>query len=111
MKDIPISFFYYIHPIHIYMTITRKSKELAAIFGTGFMLTIALFFVDESRYSLDFLLKPGELAMLLFFTFGFCTVPIAIHGFVGDMHPEKSCQLSLFGFAPPLIMLCWLVFV
>ncbi len=92
------------------MAITKKSKEVTAIFGTGFMLTLALFFVDESRYSFDFLLKPGELAMLLFFTFGFSTVPMAIHGFVGDRHPEKSFRFSLFGFAPPLIILVGLVF-
>lgn len=93
------------------MTIARQSKEGTAIIGIGLILTAMLFFVEESRHSFDFLLKPGELAMLLFFTFGFCTVPIAIHGFVGDRHPEKSFRFSLFGFAPPLIMLCWLVFV
>ncbi|MDQ2657274.1 MAG: hypothetical protein M3Y60_07620 [Bacteroidota bacterium] len=74
------------------------------------IITIMLFFVEESRYSFDFLLKPGELSMVLFFTILFSTVPIAIYGFMGDRHPEKSFRFSLFGFAPPLIMLCWLLF-
>jgi hypothetical protein len=92
------------------VTITRESKKGMTIIGISLILTVLLFFVEEARYSFDFLLKPGELAMVLFFTFGFSTVPMAIHGFVGDRHPEKSFQFSLFGFAPPLVLLVWLVF-
>jgi hypothetical protein len=90
------------------MTITRKSKEVSAILAVSLILTALLFFVDESRYSFDFLSTPG-LRLVLFFTITFSVIPLAIYGFVSDKNHYISFKWALFGFVPPLIVLCWLV--
>ena len=91
------------------MPITRKSKEVSAILAVSLILATLLFFVDESRYSFDFVLIPGELHLVLFFTIAFSVIPLAIYGFVSDKDHSISFKWGLFGFVPPLIVLCWLV--
>lgn len=81
----------------MHMKLTRRTKALATIVVTSFVLTVLLFFTDESRYSFAFLARSGELGLFAFFTVAFSIVPLAIYGFVCDRNNDKSLQWAFPG--------------
>lgn len=91
------------------MRMTRKTKALSTLVVVSLVVTLLIFFADESKYSFDFLTRPAEWRMLAFFTVAFSIIPLAIYGFVDDRNYDTSLKWALLGFSPPLILLSWLV--
>lgn len=92
------------------MAASKYHRHIGIIFALSFLLTLLLFFVDESRYSLDFLTKVREIFMVIFFSLLFAGAPLAIYGFTSDRRKTTSFRFSIIGFLPPLAILYWLIF-
>lgn len=92
------------------MAASNYNRHIGLIFALSSLLTIVLFFVDESRYSLDFLTKVREIVMVIFFSLLFAGAPLAIYGFTSDRSKTTSFGFSMIGFLPPLAILYWLIF-
>ena len=87
----------------------RTLKHVTLIISVSFFITLLFFFVEEARYSLDFLADIRELSMLWFFTMFFACPPVAIHGIMSDRNNRSAFTFSYLGFLPPLLMLFWLL--
>jgi hypothetical protein len=85
-----------------------KPKQFLYILLVSCFLTLILFFVDEGRYSFDFLTKANELSNVIIFTLLFSVIPIVLCAILAASRFRKnSTYFALLGYIPVVALLAF----
>ena len=85
--------------------ILKGVKEPIFLLIIGMLLSLALFFLDESRYSLSFLTDENEVVNLVFFSVLVNTLPLILYHFLLKKYKTRTFYVSLLEFVPVLLLI------
>ena len=85
----------------------KEYKDMLLLFLIALILTGGIFFLDEGRYSLDFLVKPWGIVQLITWAFFFSVFPIGAYNFASESKYKKNAfVISMIGYIPIIFFFC-----
>ena len=85
----------------------NQVKVMSLLFLGSLILNAGLHFIDEARYSFDFLFNARQLVGLLGFAAFFSIFPIGVYNFIAETKYKKNAiVISMLGYVPFAIFAC-----
>jgi len=85
-----------------------EKKYISILLGLSFLFCNCVAFLDEGRYSFNYMLQAGDWVAMLLYTALFMVVPLAL--FISIKKSMKTrFYLSLWGFSPIIIFILLMI--